>query len=174
MQNITKNISTHSRKNMTGNRQISIAPTDEIKSMTMVSHNIRWANLKTGCSFGKIEADEIEFGCRHEDGCYIHEISCRLVSAQGAWDSLFNRMKNKRWLVKIMDNNNIIWLSGSLTEPLRFDWEHLSEPKADGQHSYLLSFNRESSEPMYVTDTAVRNTYQYEEAIFQESHKNDY
>jgi hypothetical protein len=173
MQNITKNISTNSRRNMTGNRQISIASTDDIKSMTVISHNIRWANTKTGCYFGKIEADEIEFSCRAEDGHYIHEITCRLVCTQGAWDSLFNRMINKRWLVKVIDNNNIIWLSGSLTEPLRFSWEHLSEPKPDGEHSYLLSFNRESTEPMYVTDTAIKHTYQYDEALFQESHKDE-
>lgn len=164
MQNITKNINTIRKKNMTGNRQISIAPTDEIKSMTTVTHNIRWANTKAGCSFGKIEADEIEFSCRSEDGHYVHEITCRLVSTQGAYDSLFNRMTNKRWLVKITDNNNIIWLAGSLTEPLRFAWEHLSEPTADGQHSYLLSFNRESTEPMYATDiAATHNYYWYEE-----------
>jgi hypothetical protein len=160
MQNITKNVT---QKNMTGNRQISIASTDEIKSMSVISHNIRWANVKTGCSFGKIEADEIEFSCKEEDGRYIHEITCRMVSTQGAHDSLFNRMKNKRWLVKIRDNNSIIWLSGSLTEPLRFSWEHLSEPNPDSEHSYLLSFNRESTEPMYVTDIGVKNNYWWAE-----------
>jgi len=150
MQNITKNVSDF---NMTGNRQISIIATDEVKSITLTSHNTKTLSLQQGHSFGIIESDQICFSCRLEEGRYIHDISCRMVSTLGKWDSLFNRMSNKRWLVKVVDNNNITWLSGSLFEPLVFRWEHIGEDKPSGEHSYRLSFGRESTEPLFITDT---------------------
>jgi len=149
MQNITKNIT---KSNMTGNRHISIAATDEIKEVRLSAYNTKSVVFNLYQSFGKIEADEIQFSCREEEGCFVHEISCRMVSVQGRHDALFNRMKHKRWIVRIIDNNNMSWLAGSLSEPLRFRWEHTGEDKASGQHSYILFFERNSSEPLFATD----------------------
>jgi hypothetical protein len=150
MQSITKNVD---RKNMTGNRHISIASTDEIKEIRLASFNAKSVVFKPNQSFGKIEATDILLNCREEEGNYLHEISCRMVSTQGKHDALFNRMKNKRWIVRVIDNNNLSWLSGSLAEPLRFRWEHIGEEKAVGQHAYELFFERKCSEPLYSTDT---------------------
>jgi len=149
MQNITKNAP---EWNMTGNRQISIVPIDEVKAIALTRHNTKSITLKLGCVFGNIEAGNIEFSCKEDEGKYLIEIFCRLVSTQGKYDSLFNRMKQKRWIVKIIDNNNITWLAGTLTEPLRFRWEHIGEDKPSGQHCYELFFERQSTEPLYVTD----------------------
>jgi hypothetical protein len=147
MQNITKNAP---RGNMTGNRSISIASTDEISAIKLSTFNSKTVVFNTNHSFGKIEAGNIQFNFQEEDGRYIHEVSCRLASTQGKYDALFNRMKNKRWIVSITDNNNITWLIGSLTEPLHFRWEHIGEDKASGLHCYDLFFGREGTEPIYA------------------------
>jgi hypothetical protein len=147
MQNITKNVV---QNNMTGNRQIAIASTDEVKSITLTGAKTKRVTLKTGRAFGIIEADNIEFSCKQEDGVYNIEIFCRMVSTLGQHDTLFNRMKNKRWIVQIIDNNNIAWLAGTMEEPLRFRWEHIAEDKPSGQHCYELFFERQSTEPLYV------------------------
>jgi hypothetical protein len=147
MQNITKNVA---QNNMTGNRQISIVPTDEIKSITLTGAKSKRVTLKLGRAFGIIEAGSIEFSCKQEDGFYNIEIFCRMVSTLGQHDSLFNRMKQKRWVVQITDNNNITWLAGTVDEPLRFRWEHIGEDKPSGQHCYELFFERQSTEPLYV------------------------
>ena len=149
MQNITKN---DTRGNMTGNRKISIVSIDEVKSINLIRHNTKSVTLKLGCAFGEIEAGNIEFSCKEDEGKYNIEIFCRLVSTQGRHDALFNRMKNKRWMVKIIDNNNIVWLAGSLSEPLRFRWEHIGEGKPFGQHGYELFFERQTTEPLCITD----------------------
>jgi len=148
MQNITKN----AQSNMTGNQHIFIASTDEIKNITLINFNTKSIDLKQGHTFGKIEAGEIQFSCKEEDGRYIIEIFCRLASTLGKYDTLFTRMKHKRWIVKIIDNNNITWLAGTLQEPLRFRWEHIGEDKPSKQHCYELFFERQSTEPLYVTD----------------------
>jgi hypothetical protein len=149
MQNITKNVT---RDNMTGNRQITIASTDEIKNIALTRHNTKSVTFKQGYAFGRIEANDIQFSCKEEDGHYAIEIFCRLVSTLGQHDNLFNRMKRKRWIVRVMDNNNITWLAGTLQEPLRFRWEHIGEDKPSGQHCYELFFERQSTEPLYVTN----------------------
>lgn len=149
MQNITK---AAPRGNMTGNRSIAIASTDEIREIKLSSSYSKVVYFNRDHSFGKIESNEIQFNCREEDGHYIHEISCRLVSTQGRHDILFNRMKAKKWIVRVIDNNNISWLAGSLAEPLHFRWEHIAEDKASGQHCYELFFNRASTEPLYNTN----------------------
>jgi len=151
MHNITKNVT---GGNMTGNRLISLVSTDEIDNITLIGINKKRVTLKLGCAFGKIEADSIEFSCREEDGNYNIEIFCRLVSTLGQHDSLFNRMKQKRWIVKIIDNNNITWLAGTLQEPLHFRPEHIGEDKPAGQHCYELFFWRQSTEPLFVFDTS--------------------
>lgn len=148
MQKITKNAACG---NMTGNRKIYIASTDEIERIDFIDVRTKKVITKAGHQFGEIEAEDIQFDSSEEKGRYIHEISCTLTSTKGKYDTLFDRMKNRRWVVKIEDNNNIIWLAGSLTEHFRFSWEHIGEDKASGEHSYKLSFNRENTEPLYTT-----------------------
>jgi len=149
MQNITKNAP---QGNMTGNRKISIAAIDEVKNIALTSMGTKSVTLKFGCTFGNIEAGDIEFSCKEDEGKHLIEIFCRLVSTQGKYDSLFNRMKHKRWVVIVIDNNNITWLAGTLTEPLRFRWEHIGEGKPCEQHCYELFFERQSTEPLHVAN----------------------
>jgi len=137
--------------NMTGNRNIFIASIDEIESIELVDIRTKKAIMKPGHQFGEIEAENIQFNSQEENGRYIHEISCTLTCTKRKYDTLFDRMKNKRWVIKIEDNNNTVWLAGSLTEHFRFSWQHIGEDKASKQHSYELTFNRESTEPLYTT-----------------------
>lgn len=148
MQKIEKNAACG---NMTGNKKIFIAPTDEIESIELIDIRTRKVVMKRDGQFGGIEANNIQFNSAGEAGHYIHEVSCTLTSTKGKYDTFFERMKNKRWVVKIEDNNSIVWLAGSLSEPFRFKWEHIGESKACGQHGYRLTFFRNSTEPLYTT-----------------------
>jgi len=149
--------------NMTGNRQIAIAATDEISAIRLTDINTKTVVFKQNRDFGVIEATDIRFGAPLEDGAYLHEVSCRLVSTQGKHNALFNRMKNKRWVVVVIDNNNIAWLLGSLDEPLHFIWEHIGEEKPSGQHCYELIFSRQSSEPVYCAGSNYKIVHDLEE-----------
>jgi len=148
MQKIEKNAACG---NMTGNRRIFIAPVNEIEKIDLVDIRTKIVTMKSGEQFGEIEANNIQFNSKEEEGRYEHEILCNLLSTKGKYDTLFDRMKNRRWVIKIEDNNNIVWLAGSLTEHFRFSWEHTGEDKASGEHCYKLSFYRESTEPLYTT-----------------------
>ena len=148
MQKIKKNTAC---SNMTGNRKIFIASSDEIKNIDLVDITTKIVVLKDGHRFGEIEANNIQFHSKEEKGGYIHDISCTLVCTKGKYDTLFDRMKHRRWVIKIEDNNSIVWLAGSLSEPFHFSWEHAGEDQPKGEHCYKLSFYRDSIEPLYTT-----------------------
>ncbi|MCL2312343.1 MAG: hypothetical protein FWC41_07645 [Firmicutes bacterium] len=148
MQNITKNSGC---VYMPGNRKIFITPTEEVNSVNLINEKTKYVIFKVGGSWGEIEAKNIQFKNPFEDGIYKFDISCRLPSAKGAYDILFNNMTAKRWLVKIIDNNNQLWLAGCLDEPLRFRWAHIAEADPSGLHGYELFFERESSMPLFLT-----------------------
>ena len=84
-------------------------------------------------------------------GAYTHETTCRLTGTKRKYDRLLDDMTRRRWIVKIVDNTDTVWLSGSLEEPLRFSFRHTGQAKADGEHLYTLTFSREMTEPLCAT-----------------------
>ena len=148
MQKIEKNSSCG---NMAGNKRIFIAPTFEIESIDLVDIKTKKVSMKSGFAFGEIQADSFEINSPFEDGIYAHEIRCILTATKNAHDALFNKMTRQRFVAKTIDNSNMVWLAGSLLEPLIFSWTHIGKASAGEYHRYELTFRRNSTEPLYLT-----------------------
>lgn len=148
MENIKKNSQTG---NMAGNKFIYLASTDEIERIDLMNFNTKKVIMKEGYGFGQIEADLIDFSSPCQDGKYSHEVVCQLTAMLGKYDSMFDEMTRQRFIVKVVDNNNTVWLFGSLDYPLIFEYRHLGKAKASHEHLYELTFRRESTIPIYTT-----------------------
>lgn len=136
---------------MAGNRRILIAPTDEVQSIDFTDFATKSVTFKTGCAFAEIQAENIQLSAEREDGGFAHQATCRLTGTKWKYDSLLEKMGRQRWIVKVVDNNGQAWLSGSLSEPLLFEWAHKAEAKPSDGHSYELTFKRRMSEPLFST-----------------------
>ncbi|MDL2297244.1 type VI secretion system tube protein Hcp [Bacteroidales bacterium OttesenSCG-928-B11] len=148
MRKITKN---NSCGNMAGYKRLFAAPVSEIESIDFIDVKTKIVSLKRDFAFGEIQADSIEVDSPFKDGCYEHGISCRFTAMKNSHDSLFDKMTRQRFIVKVVDNNNMVWLAGTLSEPLLFSWGHIGKAFANGEHLYELTFRRASTEPLYTT-----------------------
>lgn len=148
MQNLEKN---SSLPKMAGNKKIFIAPTDEIAAINLTSQSTQEVVMNQGFTFGKIDAEDINFASEQEKLFFSTEVTCKLRATNNAYDLLFAEMANKRWIVKVVDNSDKVWLLGSLEEPLKFSCSHKSDANASGDHLYILSFARDSSDTIYRT-----------------------
>lgn len=144
MDDLTKN---GSCQLMAGNKKIFIVDVEEVQSIDFVNLTTKRVVLKPGFRFAQIQADSIESDVEISDGCFSHQIDCVFFGVKNKYDRLFSDMARRRWIVKIVDNSNGIWLSGTKEEPLRFSFRHVSQPKPDGTHHYELSFSRLMTEP---------------------------
>ena len=136
---------------MAGNKRIFIAPIFEIESIDFIDVKTKIVSMKDDFAFGEIQADSFEINSPFEDGVYAHEIQCILTATKNAHDALFNKMRRQRFIAKVVDNNNMIWLMGTLLEPLIFSWAHVGKAPAGEYHRYELTFRRNSTEPLYLT-----------------------
>ncbi|MDL2308348.1 hypothetical protein LJC53_02055 [Bacteroidales bacterium OttesenSCG-928-C03] len=136
---------------MAGNKKIFAAPDSEIESIDYVDVKTKTVSMKDGFAFGEIQADSFEMDSGFEDGAYRHEIKCRLTATRHALDARFDKMTRQRFVVKFIDNNNNVWLAGSLSEPLIFTWRHVGKASAGENHLYELVFRRASTEPLFAT-----------------------
>ncbi|MDL2308880.1 hypothetical protein LJC68_07210 [Bacteroidales bacterium OttesenSCG-928-B11] len=136
---------------MAGNKRLFAAPDFEIQSIDYVDVKTKIATMRNGFEFGEIEADSFEMNSDFDNGVYRNEVKCLLTATRNAHDSLFDKMTRQRFVVKIKDNNNNVWLAGSLSEPLIFTWRHVGKAKAGDRHLYELVFRRDSTEPFCNT-----------------------
>lgn len=148
MENLEKNGSCHV---MAGNKRILIADVSDVQNIELTDFNTKSVTLRNGCAFAEIKADSIRTEVNENGGAYSHETECRLAGAKNKYDRLLDDMTRRRWIVKIVDNTDTVWLSGSLEEPLRFSFRHTGQAKADGEHLYTLTFSREMTEPLCAT-----------------------
>jgi len=61
--------------------------------------------------------------------------------------SLFNEMKNQKFIVKIMDNNGYYRIVGSLEAPLNFNFSAKTGSLNSGTNGFNFSFNVDAPEP---------------------------
>lgn len=148
MQNLERNGNCHV---MAGNKRILIADVEDVQSVELTNFMTKTVIMRTGRAFAEIRAESIQTEVDGTGGAYSHETTCRLVGAKHKYDRLLDDMTRRRWIVKIVDNTDTVWLSGSLEEPLRFSFRHTGQAKADGEHLYTLTFSREMTEPLCAT-----------------------
>lgn len=148
MENLAKNGACTA---MAGNKRILIAPTDEVESIDYTDFATKSVTFRSGFAFAEIQAENILLTAEGTGGAFEHRTTCRLSGTKWKYDSLFEKMARQRWIVKVVDNNGQAWLSGSLSEPLLFEWTHHAGAKPTDEHVYELTFKRRMSEPLFAT-----------------------
>jgi len=136
---------------MAGNKRILIADADEVQHIELTDFATKAVTMKQGCAFAEINAESIRTEVTGSGGAYSHETVCRLVGTKRKYDRLLADMSRGRWIVKVVDNTDTAWLSGSKEEPLRLTFRHIGSAGADGEHLYEVTFSREMTEPLCAT-----------------------
>ena len=148
MENLHKNGGCHV---MAGNKRLLIADISEVQSIDFTDFNSKTVTLRHGCSFAEIFAKSIRTEVTENGGAYTHETTCRLTGTKRKYDRLLADMAKGRWIAKIVDNTDTIWLSGSIEEPLRLSFRHLGAAEASGEHLYEIKLERDMTEPLCAT-----------------------
>ena len=132
MENLMKNGSCHV---MAGNKRLLIADVEEVQHIELTDFATKIVTMKSGCGFG----------------AYSHSVTCRLAGTKRRYDRLLADMAKGRWIAKIVDNTDTVWLSGSIEEPLRLSFRHLGAAEASGEHLYEIKRERDMTEPLCAT-----------------------
>jgi hypothetical protein len=88
-----------------------------------------------------IEADEAKASATYEDVlAWRHHVELLYHGNQQQVESILMEMTQRRFLVKVVDNNGTEWLYGHGCSPLRFRFESENSGEADGETAYRLTF----------------------------------
>lgn len=148
MENLMKNGSCHV---MAGNKRLLIADVEEVQHIELTDFATKTVTMKSGCGFAEISAKSIQTEVTEDGGAYSHSVTCRLAGTKRRYDRLLADMAKGRWIAKIVDNTDTIWLSGSIEEPLRLSFRHLGAAEASGEHLYEIKLERDMTEPLCAT-----------------------
>lgn len=92
-------------------------------------------------SWSLIEADEAKVSAIYEDVlAWRHRVELLYHGNQREVESDLMEMTQRRFLVKVVDNNGTEWLYGHGASPLRFRFESENSGEADGETAYRLTF----------------------------------
>lgn len=92
-------------------------------------------------SWSLIEADEAKASANYEEVlAWRHRVELLYHGNQREVESDLMEMTQRRFLVKVVDNNGTEWLYGHGTSPLRFRFESENSGEADGETAYRLTF----------------------------------
>jgi len=150
MEKLTKNPACSS---MPGNKRLFFASISIIKSTDLVNDSTTSIQFVSMSDWVEVEASEVLFDSTKPENHFINDIAAKFHAAANKYDRYFNRMTEDRFICKIIDNNNLSWIFGSLDFPLRFDFKHLSGPSAQDDHIYELHFSNKSLDTAMISDS---------------------
>lgn len=81
------------------------------------------------------------------NGAYDTEITGTLLATSTTINRTLEWMKSRRNIAKVKDNNGIYWIVGTKEQPLRFEYSHINEGRADGKTAYELRLYATTEEP---------------------------
>ena len=100
-----------------------------------------YVSLLAGHTWSLIEADEVKASANYEDIlAWRHQVELLYHGNQQKAESDLMEMTQRRFLVKVVDNNGTEWLYGHVASPLRFHFESENSGEADGETAYRLTF----------------------------------
>jgi hypothetical protein len=136
--------------NMAGNKSLFIIPINEISSIDFVDEGTKKVTPRSTGGFSKVDIYDLKADTSPDDDAFSHEINGNFRTSQNM-NPLFNRMKQWRFVVKIVDNNNQSHLYGSIEEPLRFTYEDVKNADPNQAKEYKLSFYGNTTFPAFLT-----------------------
>lgn len=131
-----------------GYLKIEFVSVSECKSVDLIDVNTKKVTFNTGGRFAEIEAENIQFKNQPAEGAYQSEITCNFRGSYPELEPILDGMTKKRFLVRLYDRNYIWWLQGNLSEPMRFEYSHITESDATGFTGYQFKFLCRTTEPL--------------------------
>lgn len=125
---------------MAGIQSVYYADFDIVESCLPLNGGVT-VSLLAGHSWSLIEADEAKASATYEDVlAWRHHVELLYHGNQREVESDLMEMTQRRFLVKVVDNNGTEWLYGHGASPLRFHFESENSGEADGETAYRLTF----------------------------------
>lgn len=98
-------------------------------------------SLLPGHTWSLIESDEAKASATYEEVlAWRHHVELLYHGNQQQVESDLMEMTQRRFLVKVVDNNGTEWLYGHGHSPLRFQFESENGGGADSETAYRLTF----------------------------------
>jgi len=132
-------------QNIGGYKAVYIADIETVKSINMVDDSKSAIVLNSGQDFTKIEMFDISLNSEPNGDAWNHTIA-GLIRTADSLNAILNRLSKKRYIAKVIDNNNIAHLFGSIEEPLRFSFIHAGPPDPFDDKNYGITISGTTSE----------------------------
>lgn len=144
MSNILKN---GRCQTMAGWEKIELIDKDDISAFDLSSSNE--VTITSNLPFSSIDAKKISLSYKYikDDKNYDVLVQCDVFGTANQYDSILHQMTNHKYVVRLTDNAKVKWIIGTDDEPLNFDYVHIGEDNAAGEHKYTLTFSRKMSLP---------------------------
>jgi hypothetical protein len=148
MNNIEK---TKNCQNMAGCKALFFIPLEEISSITSLNENTKRLVPLVGSNWAFFDLYEIGFTSKPDNDYFSYSISGTFRDKENK-NRLFSKMKNKRFVLKLIDNNNVPWLIGTLEEPMHFTFEYTSGKNPKQDKSYSIEFFGDTTISPYLIE----------------------
>lgn len=125
---------------MAGIQSVYYADFDNVVICLPVAGGVS-VELSAGHGWSLIETDEAKASANYEEVlAWRHRVELLYHGNQREVESDLMEMTQRRFLVKVVDNNGTEWLYGHGASPLRFHFESENSGEADGETAYRLTF----------------------------------
>ena len=138
---------------MSGNKRLFFSSVKNIKSIDLVNDTTVLITFLPGADWVEVETSEVNFSSKKPSNNFGNEITSQFNAAANKYDRYFNRMTEDRFICKVVDNNLVNWIFGSLEFPLHFEFEHASGPTAVDSHIYELHFFNKSLDTPMISES---------------------
>lgn len=78
---------------------------------------------------------------------YANEVSVTFRGLGGEWERMVEQMKQKRWVLRLTDNNGVQWVVGNKEVPMRFGFNIINDGSATGRSAYEMRWHNTSRRP---------------------------
>ena len=126
---------------MAGIQSVYYVDFDNVQTCLSAATGGVQVSLLTNHNWSIIEADEVKASANYEEVlAWRHRVELLYHGNQREVESDLMEMTQRRFLVKVVDNNGTEWLYGHGASPLRFRFESENSGEADGETAYRLTF----------------------------------
>lgn len=125
---------------MAGIQSVYYADFDNVETCLPLNGGVT-VSLLAGHTWSLIESDEAKASAAYEDVlAWRHHVELLYHGNQQQVESDLMEMTQRRFLVKVVDNNGTEWLYGHRCSPLRFQFWSENGGGADSETAYRLTF----------------------------------
>lgn len=132
--------------NIGGYKSLYIADIQNVLSINILSNNRRSIILKEGFGYIQLIGYNITVNTEADKDAFTHNITCNIRTSD-AIDEILHKLTKKRFIVKVIDNNNVFHIIGSLDEPLRFNFNTIGPFDPSDDKNYYIQLSGTTTEP---------------------------